>query len=183
MEIENTAIADVKLIRPARHGDGRGWFSELWNGARLAEAGLDLDFAQTNLVRSDSAGTLRGLHFQSPPKAQGKLVVVLAGAVQDVVVDLRLGSPTRGRHVSARLSARDGEQLWVPPGFAHGYCTLGDDCLVLYMVTAPYAPDLEGGLAFDDPDLGIEWAFDAGDLILTDRDRGWPRLRALGDGP
>ncbi len=183
VDLGSTDIADVKLLRPARHGDSRGWLSELWAHASFAGAGLDHTFQQDNLAHSDKAATLRGLHFQRSPMAQGKLVAVLSGAIQDVAVDLRADSPTRGRHVSITLSAREGDSIWVPPGFAHGYCTLGDDTLVLYKLTAPYAPELEGGIAFDDPDLDIEWAYDSADLIMSDRDRHWPRLRDLDASP
>lgn len=179
----DTAICEVKLVRPDRRGDPRGWFAEIWNRKRCAEAGIALDFVQDNLVRSSAAGTLRGLHFQRPPEAQSKLVRVLAGRIFDVAVDLRPGSPTFRRHVAVELSAEDGAWLLVPKGFAHGYLTLEPETLVLYKVDAFYAPSLDAGIAFDDPDLAIPWPLPPGGPILSEKDRRLPRLSALDPPP
>lgn len=183
MRVTPTAIPEVKLVRPARHGDARGWFSEIWNRERFAEAGIGLDFVQDNLAHSAAAGTLRGLHFQRPPGAQSKLVRVLAGRIFDVAVDLRPDSPTYRRHVAVELSAEDGGWLFVPKGFAHGYLTLEPETLVLYKVDAGYEPSLDAGIAFDDPDLAIPWPLPPGGPILSEKDRRLPRLSALDPPP
>jgi dTDP-4-dehydrorhamnose 3,5-epimerase len=174
------AIPEVLLITPKRHGDERGWFAETWSRRALAEAGVDADFVQDNQAFNAKKGTLRGLHFQTAPHPQAKLVRVLKGAILDVAVDVRLASPTYGRYVSAELTAEGGEQLFVPRGFAHGYCTLTDDCELFYKVDGLYAPQTEGGVAWDDPDLGILWPLD-GDPVLSDKDKVLPKLRGLGD--
>lgn len=174
-------LKDVILIKPARIGDARGWFSESFNARLYAEAGIPHDFVQDNESRSEAMGTLRGLHFQLPPHAQAKLVRCTRGRILDVVVDIRQGSPTFGRHTSVELSGETGEQLYVPTGFAHGFCTLESDCEISYKVTAYYAPEFDRGLAFDDPSLGIQWPFPAQEMVLSDRDRKHPRLSALGD--
>jgi dTDP-4-dehydrorhamnose 3,5-epimerase len=181
MDIQPTPIPDVLILRPKRHGDARGFFSETWNRARFAAAGLDLDFVQDNHACSADAGTLRGLHFQVPPCAQAKLVSCPQGAIYDVAVDLRRASPSFGRHVGAVVSAAEWNQILVPVGFAHGYCTLEPDTVVVYKVTAPYAPDCERGLRWDDPALGIAWPAEAGGTILSERDRKWPLLANLPD--
>jgi dTDP-4-dehydrorhamnose 3,5-epimerase len=183
VQVTPTAIPEVKLVRPARHGDARGWFSEIWHRERFAEAGIALDFVQDNLAHSATAGTLRGLHFQRPPGAQSKLVRVLAGRIFDVAVDLRPNSPTYRRHVAVELSAEDGAWLLVPKGFAHGYLTLEPETLVLYKVDAYYAPSLDGGIAFDDPELAIPWPLPPGGPILSEKDRRLPRLSALDPPP
>ncbi len=167
---------DVLVITPKRHGDARGFFSEVWNARDFVAAGVDAQFVQHNHTASPAAGTLRGLHYQAPPHAQAKLVRVAVGAVFDVVVDLRGGSPTFGRWAGVELSAANWRQIWVPAGFAHAYCTLVADSHVLYATTDYYAPDAEHGVAFDDPALSIAWPFDADALTLSARDRGWPRL-------
>lgn len=169
----------VILVRTPRHGDDRGWFSETWSRARFAAAGIDSDFVQDNHSRSERAGVVRGLHFQRPPYAQAKLVRCVRGAILDVVVDLRAGSPTFGTHHAVELSAESGDQLFVPPCFAHGFVTLQPGTEVIYKVSAPYAPTHEAGLAWDDPDLKIAWPVATGEAVLTDRDRRWPRLRDL----
>jgi len=174
-----TALPEVRLIRPRRIGDARGWFAELWNARSFAAAGIDAAFVQDNASFNAAAGTVRGLHFQRPPSAQGKLVWVAEGAMYDVVVDLRHGSPTFGRHAAATLSAAEGEQLWVPEGFAHGYCTLAPGTRVVYKVTRFYDPAAEGGLRFDDPALGIEWPVDPRQVVISERDRALPRLSEL----
>jgi dTDP-4-dehydrorhamnose 3,5-epimerase len=173
------AIPDVLLITPKRHGDARGWFSETWSRKALAGTTADTVFVQDNQAFSAAKGTLRGLHFQKAPHAQGKLIRALRGAIFDVVVDIRQGSATYGQWVSAELTAEGGEQLWVPRGFAHAYCTITPDCEIFYKVDNLYAPDAEGGLAWDDPDLAIPWPV-VGEPLLSAKDRTLPRLRDLG---
>lgn len=173
------AIPDVLLITPKRHGDARGWFSETWSTRALAGTAADTSFVQDNQAFSAAKGTLRGLHFQTGADAQGKLIRALKGAIFDVAVDIRNGSPTRGQWVGATLTAEGGEQLWVPRGFAHGYCTVTDDCEIFYKVDGPYAPQSEGGVIWSDPDLAIPWPL-AGDPLLSDKDKTLPRLRDLG---
>jgi len=173
------ALPEVRLVESRRFGDERGWFSETFNAADFAAAGIDAAFVQDNQSFSAAAGTVRGLHFQRPPHAQDKLVRVLRGAILDVVVDIRAGSPSFGHHVSVRLDAEKGQQLWVPAGFAHGFCTLEPDTEVFYKVTAFYSPADEGGVLWNDPDLGIAWPVSEADATLAPRDRDWPRLRDL----
>jgi len=173
------AIPDVLLITPKRHGDARGWFSETWSRRALAAGGVEADFVQDNQAFNARKGTLRGLHFQQAPHPQAKLVRVLKGAIYDVAVDVREGSPTFGRWVAAELTAERGEQLFVPRGFAHAYCTLTDDCELFYKVDGLYAPDTEGGLIWNDPDLAIPWPLD-GEPVLSDKDKLLPRLKDLG---
>jgi dTDP-4-dehydrorhamnose 3,5-epimerase len=172
------ALPEILLITPKRHGDARGWFAETWSRRAMAEAGVDADFVQDNQAFSGRKGTVRGLHFQTAPHPQAKLVRVLKGAIYDVAVDIRPGSPTYGRWVGAELTAEGGEQLFVPRGFAHGYCTLTDDTELFYKVDGLYAPQTEGGLLWNDPDLGIAWPI-ADDVVLNDRDRALPRLKDL----
>ena len=140
MNIQRLTVPDVLLIEPKKFGDARGFFSEVWSRRALAEVGLDADFVQDNHSLSTEAGVVRGLHFQKAPSAQGKLVRVVRGAILDVAVDIRVGSPTFGRHVSAVLSADNANQICVPKGFAHGFCTLEPDTEVFYKTTAYYAP-------------------------------------------
>ena len=173
------ALPEVLLITPRRHGDARGWFSETWSRKSLAAAGLDIDFVQDNQAFNARSGTVRGLHFQTAPHPQAKLVRVLAGAILDVAVDVRAGSPTRGRWVSARLTAEGGEQLFVPRGFAHGYCTLCDDVMLAYKVDGDYAPQTEGGVIWNDPDLAIDWPVPPDRAVLSDKDLLLPRLADL----
>ena len=179
LQVEDTAIPAVKIVTPRRFGDARGYFSEVYSRRAFAEAGIDLDFVQDNHSLSVPRGTVRGLHFQSPPHAQGKLIRVVRGRVLDVAVDLRRSSPTFGRHVAVELSAETGRQLLVPVGFAHGFCTLEPDTEVLYKVTAHYAPAHDLGLAWDDPDLGIAWPVARDEALLSDKDRRQPRLADL----
>ena len=173
------AIPDVLLITPKRHGDARGWFSETWSERALAGTAADTTFVQDNQAFSAAKGTLRGLHFQTAPATQGKLIRALKGAIYDVVVDLRAGSETYGQWVAETLTAEGGEQLWVPRGFAHGYCTVTDDCEIFYKVDAPYAPQTEGGIIWNDPDLAIPWPVD-GEPLLSGKDQVLPRLKDLG---
>lgn len=168
MNIIPTAIPDVVIIEPRVFGDARGFFMETWNAASFAGAGLDLTFVQDNHSRSQK-GVLRGLHFQNPGP-QGKLVRVTNGAVFDVAVDLRASSPSFGQWVGVELSAANKRMFWVPEGFAHGFLTLEDDTDFLYKCTAPYAPQSEFTLAWDDPAVGIEWPVAGLDPIISDKD-------------
>ena len=179
MRVEALSIADVKLLTPKIFRDERGFFSETYHRGVLAAAGIDRTFVQDNQSLSRAKGVLRGLHFQIAPHPQGKLVRVTRGAIFDVAVDIRQGSPSFGRHVSAILSADNWAQLWVPEGFAHGFCTLEPDTEVIYKVTDFYAPECDRGLAWDDPDLGIAWPLSGSQTILSDKDRQHPRLRDL----
>lgn len=157
MKITELAIPDVKLVTLRRYGDDRGFFSETYNARAMAELGIDLPFVQDNHSLSRHKHTVRGLHLQLAPKAQGKLVRVPRGRVLDVAVDVRHGSPTFGKHVAAELSSDDWNAMYVPPGFAHGFCTLEADTEVLYKVTAYYSPEHERGILWHDPALGIAW--------------------------
>jgi len=179
MDIQRLAIPDVLVLKPAKFGDERGFFSETYNRQRFAEAGIDLDFVQDNHARSAQAGTVRGLHFQTPPFAQDKLLRVVKGAVLDVAVDVRHGSPTYGKHVAVELSEGAWNQILVPVGFAHGYCTLTSDTEVIYKVTNYYAPKNDAGMLWNDPELGIEWPVRPEDAILSDKDRVLPRFADL----
>jgi len=181
MKVTDLAIAGVKLIVPQRFADARGYFVETWNKKVLAaEAGLDLDFVQDNASLSRVAGTVRGLHYQTPPMAQAKLVRCVRGALVDIVVDIRGRSPTYGRHVSAELTAEGGEQLFVPVGFAHGFCTLEPDTEIAYKVTDFYSRKHDAGIVWDDPELGIEWPLRGREPSLSDKDRQLPRLADAG---
>ena len=170
------AVPEVLLIEPQRFGDERGFFSETYNAKILAGAGLTLPFVQDNHSRSPHRGTVRGLHFQAPPHAQDKLLRVTRGAILDVAVDIRKGSPTYGRSVAVELSAENWRQLLVPKGFAHGFLTLAEDCEVLYKVTDYYAPASEAGLLWSDPALGIDWPVNGAPPVINARDAAWPRL-------
>jgi len=169
VNIVETAIPGLLVIEPRVFGDARGFFMETWNAHAFAAAGLDLTFVQDNHSRSQK-GVLRGLHFQNPG-AQGKLVRVTRGAVFDVAVDLRASSPTFGQWVGVELSAANHRMFWVPEGFAHGFLTLEDDTDFLYKCTAPYAPQSEHTLAWDDPAVGIEWPLGGLDPLISDKDR------------
>ena len=168
-----------QLIKPKRFGDERGWFSETFSQRAFDALGLSIRFIQDNHAYSKAAGVLRGLHFQAPPDAQTKLVRCTAGAIFDVAVDIRNGSPTFGRHVAATLSAANGWQLLVPAGFAHGYLTVTEDSEVQYKVDSFYAPASEGGLSWDDPALAIDWPLEGRTPVLGPRDLAWPRLANL----
>lgn len=174
MQIIELAIPGVKLVEPVVHRDARGFLMEVWRRDAFAT-----EFVQDNHSLSIAAYTVRGLHFQIPPHAQAKLVRVVRGAVLDVAVDLRHGSPTYGQHVALELSAADRRQLLVPAGCAHGYCTLEPDTEVLYKVDAPYARAAERGLHWRDPALAIAWPVAAADATLSERDEGLPTLAAL----
>lgn len=174
-------IPDVLVIETDRFGDRRGFFSETWSRAAFRDIGIDLDFVQDNHSLSADIGTVRGLHFQTPPFAQDKLVRVTRGAVLDVAVDIRKGSPTFGRWVAVELSAENWRQLLVPVGFAHGFVTLMPDTEVQYKVSAPYAPDCDKGLFWADPEVGVQWPVTADAAILSEKDRRQPRLAELPD--
>ena len=176
MRVEALAIPDVKLITPKKFGDERGFFSETWNERVLAEAGITARFVQDNQAHSGTQGTLRGMHFQLAPMVQDKLVRVTRGAILDVAVDIRAKSPTFGRHVSAVLSAENWTQIWVPKGFAHGYCTLEADTEVFYKVTEYYSPAHDRGILWDDPALGIAWPVTRAMAQLSDKDKMQPKL-------
>lgn len=178
MNIVETAIPGLLIIEPRVFGDARGFFMETWNAHAFTEAGLDLTFVQDNHSRSQK-GVLRGLHFQKPG-TQGKLVRVTRGAVFDVAVDLRASSPTFGQWIGVELSAANHRMFWVPEGFAHGFLTLDDDTDFLYKCTAPYAPQSEHTLAWDDPAVGIEWPLDGFEPVISDKDA---RGLALADVP
>lgn len=182
MRLEALSIPAVKVLTPVRHGDRRGFFSEAYSRRTLAAAGIDVEFVQDNHSLSTAAGTVRGLHFQAPPFAQEKLVRVVRGAAFAVAVDLRRGAATCGRHASVVLSARDGNQLLVPVGFAHGFMTLDPDTEVLYKVSNYYAPEHERGIRWDDPALAIPWPLEAGAAVLSPRDGDLPAFAAL-DSP
>ena len=182
IEVRPLGLPGVLEIRPARLADERGFFSEVWNQRAFAEAGVELDFVQDNHSLSREAGVLRGLHFQTPPFAQDKLVRVSRGAVFDVAVDIRRSSPTCGQWVGARLSAAEWNQILVPKGFAHGFLTLDPDTEVQYKVTAPYSGEHDRAIRFDDPAVGIEWPMVPEALILSDKDRSAPLLADIETG-
>jgi dTDP-4-dehydrorhamnose 3,5-epimerase len=179
MQVVETEIADVKLIKPVRHIDERGFFSEVFKENVLREHGIDVHFVQDNHSLSASNGVVRGLHFQIPPFAQVKVLRVTAGSIFDVAVDIRWGSPSFGRHVAAVLSSSDWNQIFIPEGFAHGYCTLERDTEVIYKVSAYYSPEHDRGLLWNDPALGIAWPVSADDALVSDRDRKHPILSGL----
>lgn len=170
---QRLAIPDVVVVRPQRLGDARGFFAETYRASAFAEAGITGTFVQDNLARSGPR-VLRGLHYQIPPLAQGKLVQVVRGRVFDAAVDLRRRSPTFGQWVGWELSADSGELLWIPPGFAHGYAVLGDGADLAYKVTAEYRPELDRGVRWDDPAIGVAWPL--ADPLLSPRDLALPLL-------
>jgi dTDP-4-dehydrorhamnose 3,5-epimerase len=179
LSVEKTEIPDVIIITARKIEDRRGFLSEVYGRRAFAEAGIDLEFVQDNHVFSADRGTLRGLHFQSPPFAQDKLLWVTRGRILDVAVDLRRSSPSFGRHVAVELSAANWRQMLVPIGFAHGYVTLEPETEVFYKVTHYHAPDHDHGLAWNDPALGITWGIGPEEVILSDKDRKHPRLADL----
>jgi dTDP-4-dehydrorhamnose 3,5-epimerase len=173
MEIVRTELEGLCIIHPAVFDDDRGYFFETYNKIVFDACGLPLDIVQSNISRSD-AGVVRGLHFQNPPHAQGKLVRVLRGRALDVAVDIRRDSPTYGRHLAIELSEQNKTALWVPPGFAHGFRTLEDGTLFFYDCTGTYNKAAEGGILWNDPDLAIDWGIDS--PILSERDANAPLL-------
>ncbi|HKH02659.1 MAG TPA: dTDP-4-dehydrorhamnose 3,5-epimerase [Bradyrhizobium sp.] len=179
LEIRSLHLADVKLLVPRIHRDARGFFSETYNRQALNAAGMTMEFVQDNHILSSEPGTLRGLHFQVSPHAQGKLVRVTRGSIFDVAVDIRVGSPTFGQHVSATLSVENWMQIWIPAGFAHGYCTLEPNTEVIYKVTDYYAPDCDRGIKWDDEALGIKWPIRPDNVKLSEKDRTQPALKDM----
>lgn len=176
LQVRPLALPEVLEIVPDRHGDHRGFFSEVWNRAALAEQGVEIGFLQDNHSFSAEPGVLRGLHYQEPPFAQAKLVRVVRGAIFDVAVDIRAGSPTFGRWVGLTVSAEAWNQILVPEGFAHGFVTLEPDCEVLYKVSAPYSRAHDRSIRWDDPAIAIDWPLGGGAPVLSDKDRAAPLL-------
>ncbi|MDD9719508.1 dTDP-4-dehydrorhamnose 3,5-epimerase [Sulfitobacter sp. PR48] len=173
--ITRTKLPGVVLLNPPRFGDNRGFFSESWNRKKLADQGIDLDFVQDNHSVSAAVNTVRGLHFQSPPHAQDKLVRCGRGALFDVAVDIRKGSPTFGQWVGYELTAENGLQLLIPAGFLHGFATRAPDTEIIYKCSDYYAPECDGAVRFDDPDIGIDWGL-SGDAVLSEKDGKAPLL-------
>ena len=176
MLVEKLRISAVKVLIPNMYGDRRGFFSEVYSRRTLAESGVETDFVQDNHSFSAEKGTVRGLHFQTPPFAQDKLVRVVRGTVFDVAVDLRWNSRTYGRHVSVVLSAEAWNQLLIPVGFAHGFMTLVPDTEVIYKVSEYYVSEHDKGLLWNDPALGIQWPVPEDEAVVSDKDRGQPRF-------
>lgn len=173
LDVTETAIPDVRILKPRRFSDPRGFFVETWNAGRMAAQGLDIGFVQDNLSLSRATGTIRGLHYQSPPHDQGKLVSCLSGAILDVAVDVRRGSPSYGQWVGVELSFENGQQLWIPPGFLHGFVTRAPDTVVAYKCTSHYEPSADGCVRWDS--AGIDWALE-GQPLLSDKDIAAPAL-------
>lgn len=171
MDVSKTALDGVLLIKPKRFGDARGFFSETWNRKRLAEIGIDADFVQDNHSMSAETGTLRGLHYQSPPHAQGKLVRCGRGTLLDVVVDARRGSPTYGKWIAEELSFDNGAQLWIPAGLLHGFVTREPMTEIIYKCTAYYSPEADGAVHWDS--CGVDWRL-VREPVLSDKDRAAP---------
>lgn len=183
MQIERTSLDGVIILTPRRHGDHRGFFSESYSRKLLHEQGVDIDFVQDNHSLSAVTGTIRGLHFQAPPHAQDKLVRCGRGALLDVAVDIRHGSPTYGKWTSVELSFENGRQLLVPRGFAHGFVTLLPDTEIVYKCSDYYAPETEGAIRWDDPGIGIQWELAPGSVpIISDKDAVAPLFAEL-DSP
>lgn len=176
VQVRHLALPEILEIVPARHGDHRGFFSEVWSRSALKEHGIDCDFVQDNHSMSAAPGVLRGLHYQEPPFAQAKLVRVAKGAIFDVAVDIRDGSPTYGQYASLIVSAEAWNQIYVPAGFAHGFVTLEPDTEVVYKVSAPWSRDHERSIRFDDPAIGIRWPIDSLTPILSEKDAAAPTL-------
>lgn len=176
MKFRPTELTDVVEIVPQRHRDNRGWLSETWSARTFEVGGRAIEWVQDNESTSIAAGTLRGLHYQARPMAQDKLVRVSHGRAVDVAVDLRRSSPTFGRSVARELSAEVGNQMFIPQGFGHGFLTLTDNCVVSYKVSDFYSPELDRSLAWNDPDLAIEWPIDPGRVVLSDKDASAPFL-------
>lgn len=176
MQVEQTSLSGVLILTPRRIGDDRGFFSETWNRDTMLGIGIDIAFVQDNHSLSREAGVVRGLHYQAPPHAQDKLVRAGAGAVLDVVVDIRQGSETYGKWTGVELSAENGRQVFIPKGFLHGFVTLRPNSELLYKCSDVYAPDCDGSVYFADPDLGIDWGIDPARAILSPKDRNAPRF-------
>lgn len=171
LNVEKTKLEGVVILEPRRFQDERGFFSESWNKNRLAEAGIELEFVQDNHSLSRDVGTVRGLHYQTPPHAQDKLVRCGRGRILDVAVDIRRGSPTFKHWVAVELSFENGRQLLVPKGFAHGFVTLEPDSEIIYKCTDFYAPECDRAIQFDDPEIAVEWGITRADALLSDKDR------------
>ncbi|MEX0285785.1 MAG: dTDP-4-dehydrorhamnose 3,5-epimerase [Paracoccaceae bacterium] len=180
MDVEQTKLPGVVILTPARFEDHRGFFSESWNKTRMAAAGLNYDFVQDNHSLSREVGTLRGLHFQSPPNAQAKLVRCGRGRLLDVTVDIRAGSPTYAQWVSVELSFENGKQLLVPEGFLHGFVTLEPDTEIIYKCTDFYAAESDGAVLWSDPAIGVDWGLGEIKPTLSDKDKNAPTLQELG---
>lgn len=180
MKIDKLSIDGPLLIEPSRIGDHRGFFSETFRADRFEEAAGPVRFVQDNQSLSAMKGTIRGLHYQKNPRAQGKLLRVIRGAILDVAVDIRTGSPTYGEHVAVELSAENWRQLWIPPGFLHGFATLTDACEVIYKVTDYYSRDHDAGVRWNDPRIGVPWPFAEGEALLSDKDKTAPLLSEIG---
>lgn len=176
MQVIETEIPGVRVLVPKKHGDNRGFFSEVYNRRALKDLGIDHEFVQDNQSLSAEKGVVRALHYQLPPMAQAKLIRVCRGSIMDVAVDVRRGSPTFGKHVKVLLSAENWKQIYIPAGFAHGFVTLEPDVEVLYKVSGYYSPQHERGLRWNDPQLGIDWGVDEGSAVLSERDRRHPFL-------
>jgi dTDP-4-dehydrorhamnose 3,5-epimerase len=174
---ERLSLPDVVLVTPPRLADGRGYFVETYTRRKFVEIGIDVTFVQDNQSLSTQRGTIRGLHFQLAPEPQAKLVRAITGSVFDVAVDLREGSPTYGRWCGATLTAARGEQLFIPQGFAHAFCTLEPDTLVAYKVDGYYNKAAEGGVRWDDPDIAIDWPLPKADIVVSEKDAALPSLR------
>ena len=179
MNLKRFAISGPALIQPKMIGDDRGFFMEAYKDGWFRENVEDVTFVQDNQSLSRQVGTIRGLHYQKAPVGQGKLVRCLKGTIFDVAVDIRPESATFGQWIGEVLTAEKGEQLWVPEGFAHGFCTLEPDTEVFYKVTNPYSREHDAGIAFDDPEIGIEWPFDLSKAVLSEKDRIQPALASL----
>lgn len=170
LDVKKTEIDGVLLVTPKRHSDARGFFVESYNAERFRKAGIADVFVQDNHSMSIAAATVRGLHYQAPPRAQAKLVRVLRGAIIDVAVDARMGSPTYGRHVRALLSAENGVQLFIPAGFLHGFATLEPMTEVAYKVTDHYSTKHDGAVLWNDPELGVDWGIDPAKAVVSEKD-------------
>lgn len=176
VQIEKTKLSGVYILTPKRFGDARGFFSESWSKRQMAQAGLDYDWVQDNHSLSMQVGTVRGLHFQSPPHAQDKLVRCGRGALFDVVVDIRRGSPTYGQWVGAELSFENGKQILVPAGFLHGFSTRAPETEIIYKCSDYYAPDCDGAVRFDCPTIGVDWGLGDLEPVLSEKDAAAPGL-------
>ncbi len=176
VQIEKTKLSGVYILTPKRFGDARGFFSESWSKRQMAEAGLDYDWVQDNHSLSMQVGTVRGLHFQSPPHAQDKLVRCGRGALFDVVVDIRRGSPTYGQWVGAELSFENGRQILVPAGFLHGFATRAPETEIIYKCSDYYAPECDGAVRFDCPTIGVDWGLGDLEPVLSEKDAAAPGL-------
>ncbi|MGP0061320.1 MAG: dTDP-4-dehydrorhamnose 3,5-epimerase [Beijerinckiaceae bacterium] len=179
MDAKSFALAGPLLLKPRKFGDARGFFSEVYNQQVFDSLVGEVRFVQDNHSLSAMPGTIRGLHFQARPKAQGKLVWVVQGAIFDVALDIRRSSPTYGQYVSAVLSAENWCQLWIPIGFAHGFCTTEPNTQVIYKVTEFYSGADDKGIAWNDPDINIEWPVDPAKAVLSEKDQAHPRLADL----